>query len=471
MMKDLMHVDEKGSLKLGSDLTSMARARIQSCKREQSKELNLKEVELPRIPQRLGKLKTVTELNLERNRIKVIDEKPILELAHIQVLNLSYNEISILPNCLNRLTGLVNLNVAGNNLMEFPHSLAFPRLHTLDISRNKVKEISNTYSETLTNLNWAASELASVPSVLFSFKKLRILDISLNKFTTLPEDFGNKLSLLENLDLNGNSLTSTSLPTLGQLTRLKTLNLAENKLTDLPPAFFTLTIVEKLDLKANSITAIPDDIYKLEALEELNLLRNQLTGLPTSIGKLKKMRIFIASENQIKVMPHELGHLYETLRKVVFTNNKISEVPGEFGWINPSIEFNLDGNPLKPPFIQWMQDGPLEFLSNLKPYTQAWPATTIAEGEFRDYGPVAQGKSFTIKGMDYKGGPRTTGGENFKVKCYNKSTGVQAELILKDLKDGTYSVFYNFRQAGEYEVSVTLRNEEIKNSPWTLVIQ
>lgn len=39
---------------------------------------------MPRIPNRLGKLKHVTELNMERNRIKVVDEKPILELGHLR---------------------------------------------------------------------------------------------------------------------------------------------------------------------------------------------------------------------------------------------------------------------------------------------------------------------------------------------------------------------------------------------------
>jgi len=195
MMRDLVHVNEKGSLKLGSDLTSMSRARIESCKREESKELNLKEVEMPRIPSRIGKLKHVTDLNLERNRIKVLEDKPISQLGHIQVLNLGYNEIRVLPDIMNTLGALVTLNVPGNLLEVFPANLKFPNLRALDISRNRIKEIPGSFSESLTDLNFAGSELTTIPQGVFLYRKLRTFDFSMNKLSVLPVDLARNWSI------------------------------------------------------------------------------------------------------------------------------------------------------------------------------------------------------------------------------------------------------------------------------------
>jgi len=269
--------------------------------------------------------------------------------------------------------------------------------------------------------------------------------------------------------LSGNSISSASLEAISTLTHLRNLDLSENRITELPTPFYNLVNLEKLNLKVNKITTLNVELYKLNKLVELNLTRNELQSLPHTIGELKQLKYLFLADNSIKTLPHEIGYLYESLRKVALTNNKLSDVPGEFGWINPSIEFDLTGNPLKTPFITWLQEGPIQFLQNLAPYTQAYHTTSYAEGENKNNGQLGAGKSFTVKAADYKGNLRVTGGDAFKARFISPS-GKEVDVVVKDLKDGSYTVFYNLREAGPYEVSISLRGGEIKDSPWILNI-
>jgi hypothetical protein len=44
------------------------------------------------------------------------------------------------------------------------------------------------------------------------------------------------------------------------------------------------------------------------------------------------------------------------------------------------------------------------------------------------------------------------------------------EAIVKDNKDGTYIVFYNLMNEGEYVLNVTIRAVDIKDSPFVSVL-
>lgn len=78
---------------------------------------------------------------------------------------MGYNEIRILPEVLSTLSTLTTLNVAGNLLENISSNLKFPRLTTLDCSRNRIRDLPLNYVDTLTDLNLAGSELNDIPNV------------------------------------------------------------------------------------------------------------------------------------------------------------------------------------------------------------------------------------------------------------------------------------------------------------------
>jgi len=102
----------------------------------------------------------------------------------------------------------------------------------------------------------------------------------------------------------------TELPeSLGQLTRLQTLDLTDNQLTSLPEWLGQLTGLKKLALHNNQLTALPEWLGQLTQLQVLELSSNELTRLPESLGQLKKLRSLHVSDNHLTAIPETINGL------------------------------------------------------------------------------------------------------------------------------------------------------------------
>lgn len=121
---------------------------------------------------------------------------------------------------------------------------------------------------------------------LLQLKHLRVLDLSNNSITSLPEALKD-MQLVE-LKLAGNKLLSISeLLCSGEVAiSLKLLDLARNSLTHLPHSFSCLKNLVQLKLDCNNIQKLPRTIGKLTALRFLSASNNQLIVLPPTFTKL-----------------------------------------------------------------------------------------------------------------------------------------------------------------------------------------
>ncbi|EMY12742.1 leucine rich repeat protein [Leptospira weilii str. Ecochallenge] len=103
--------------------------------------------------------------------------------------------------------------------------------------------------------------------------KVRVLNLSFQKLSTLPKE-------------------------IGELQNLQTLDLFDNKLTVLPKEILQLQNLQRLDLSHNQLTILPKEIGQLQNLQELNLTGNRLKTLPKEIGFLKKLEILRLYQNE-----------------------------------------------------------------------------------------------------------------------------------------------------------------------------
>jgi hypothetical protein len=114
------------------------------------------------------------------------------------------------------------------------------------------------------NLNLSDLGLTTLPPLFFELSpfhmKLKSLDLSGNKFTTLPMQIG-KLAQLQNLLLNGNRLKE--LPSgLENLKELRFFVLDDNRLETLPPGITLLNKLTKLSLVNNVKLQKISNLYK-----------------------------------------------------------------------------------------------------------------------------------------------------------------------------------------------------------------
>jgi hypothetical protein len=256
--------------------------RIETCHHNGDKYLDLSGFDLEEIPEELGWLVQLTELNLSNNRLVNLPGW-LSNLSHLNKLHLQYNQLDDLPDYIGRFANLAWLNLSGNQLTRLPPTVGkLTGLIGLDLQGNR---------------------LISLPESIGNLTQLRQLDLQENRLTSLPESIG-KLQLLSQLNLFENNLID--LPeTIGHLTGLTALDLSNNQLTKLPESIGSLTRLNRLNLYQNRLNRIPDSIGNLIRLEEIDLRGSQMTALPEALGSLPQIRRL--SLSQFDMLPPEVG--------------------------------------------------------------------------------------------------------------------------------------------------------------------
>ena len=126
----------------------------------------------------------------------------------------------------------------------------------------------------------------------------------------------NLAPLVTNIYLNGNNLTTIP-KEIGNLTKLRQLDLSYNELTTLPPEIGNLTNLEEFHLNDNQLTTLPPEIGNLKNLERLYLDENELTTLPPEIGNLKNLAVLYLYDNpDLKITLNFVVDLLNTYQNI-----------------------------------------------------------------------------------------------------------------------------------------------------------
>ena len=103
-----------------------------------------------------------------------------------------------------------------------------------------------------------------------NIKEHNMEDASLNSF---PERVL-KASNLEILNISHNNISDTLPAEIRNLTKLRILDISNNKMTNLPAEIGQLTNLEELDLSNNLFTGLPHELANLKTLKTLNISGN-----------------------------------------------------------------------------------------------------------------------------------------------------------------------------------------------------
>ena len=166
-------------------------------------------------------------------------------------------------------------------------------MHTIaDLKEGLLKNVSRLQiSEELTEFPTEIYQLAST---------LEILDLSHNKLSELPADFG-KLSNLKILFLS-NNLFKTVPTVLADCPNLEMIGFKANQIATLPENALPLT-TRWLILTDNKIDKLPESMGDLNKLQKLMLAGNELTAIPESMAKCRALQLVRLSANKLEALP------------------------------------------------------------------------------------------------------------------------------------------------------------------------
>ena len=179
------------------------------------------------------------------------------------------------------------------------------------------------------------------------------------------------LGRVTELNLAGLGLTGEIPAEIGDLTKLRWLNLARNSgLTgELPAEMAQLTELEGLGLGQNNHTGpIPSWVGDLTKLRQLSLGHNRLSGpIPISLNGLTRLEVLYLGMNELTgVIPGWLGDLTNLTRLFLHSNQLSGRVPGSLLNLQNLEYLHLSGNSLTgclPPGLSALLENDLDQLS------------------------------------------------------------------------------------------------------------
>ncbi|XP_059469935.1 leucine-rich repeat-containing protein 57-like isoform X2 [Neocloeon triangulifer] len=189
----------------------------------------------------------------------------------------------------------------GNAYMK-QHLETATKTGVLRISFQKLNEVPEALTQleaNLRTLDMSDNKFVTLPSWMGNFKMLKQLSINNNRLTALPEEIG-RLVKLDALSLHNNRI-ATLPASISALSNLKSIDLSGNKLTAFPAVFNGLKKLASIDLSKNQITEVPEEAVKDLHVVELNLNQNQVAIVTPKLGECPKLRTLRLEENCLQI--------------------------------------------------------------------------------------------------------------------------------------------------------------------------
>lgn len=239
------------------------------------------------LPPEIQSLELLISFKFSQNQLTALPES-FYELTALQVLDLSHNRLQEpLSHEIRRLQNLKVLNLSFNALTELPSSLCdLSTLEHLDVEHNHLSVLPDNFGQLkgLFKFNCASNQLESFPQSFRQCVQLNDLKASNNHLVSFEPDCFVYFQKLMVLDVRQNRIGHC--PVFPQSSALAQVFLSFNQLSALPDdAFFPLqTCLVFLDLGNNQLKGLPRSISYLTKLKTCDVTNNNLSDLPYGLG-------------------------------------------------------------------------------------------------------------------------------------------------------------------------------------------
>lgn len=269
-----------------------------------------------------SKLSSLEILDLSSNQLTKLPES-ILSLQKLENLYLENNKITLPDSFKGKLNSLKELSLFGCGLNSIPECIfELEGLNQLVLNNNIIKVVPSDIEKlvNLTELYIGNCGLTAFPENILKLPNIFTLSLGYNNIVSIPEE-------------------------IKKLNKLEYLSIYDCGLKEFPKQLLSCEKLSILNLANNNITAIPEEISKLSNLTNLDIRDCGLNSFPFGVLDIKELQILYISNNKISNIPsgdNGIGKL-ENLTELEAVNCNLSDFPDLS--LNKSLEFlNLDYN-------------------------------------------------------------------------------------------------------------------------------
>ncbi|XP_071846885.1 uncharacterized protein [Apostichopus japonicus] len=255
-------------------------------------------------------LRSLKALDLSNNKLKSLSPKLLEDLSSLRDFNVSYNELTYLPETLFKgLRKLETIDLDENKLQNLPANL-FKNLSSVDdlsLEKNEITVLQKggfAGLSSLSRLYLANNNICLMQEGSFQgLSQVGIMTLGFNKLQTLPTKSFVGLSSTLTLHLEGNEIRMLQEKTFEGLPQVDFLDLSSNSISTISSGFFNQSgncNLMTLFLQRNNITTIQRDTFKgLEKLRLLCLYSNKIHFIEDNSFLLMDLRYVYLFQNDL----------------------------------------------------------------------------------------------------------------------------------------------------------------------------
>ncbi|XP_048129711.1 plant intracellular Ras-group-related LRR protein 5-like [Rhodamnia argentea] len=193
------------------------------------------------------------------------------EMTRLKYLSLSSSALTTLPDSIGKLKFLLELDLDGTGITELPHSIGDLKMLTkMSLVMAPMKRLPNSIGglESLIELNLEDTHIIELPACIGNLKRLEVLHLSGTALRVLPKTIG-MLENLKRLEASCCQNLEGEIPSeIGGLCCLRTLNLSWSNIRRLPATMNQLSHLQQLHLVGcHGLEQIPELPVSLKELE------------------------------------------------------------------------------------------------------------------------------------------------------------------------------------------------------------
>ena len=156
-----------------------------------------------------------------------------------------------------------------------------------------------------------------------------------------------KLAGMKNEELNNNTILSFTDEGKGiRINEIKSLNLSNTDIKELPEAIGLLFELQTLDVSGTQLISLPESIGNLSSLQSLDISGTKVTSLPERIGNLSSLQSLDISGTKVASLPERIGNL-SSLRSLDISGTQVTSLPESIGELIKLSHLDIGGTDIK----------------------------------------------------------------------------------------------------------------------------